>query len=104
MEESWMAARSPLTKPSPGKTVAAVAALAEEAVVLTVAVAAATKLWPSVIAKQRGPEEPFVSTENPVRLGRLFRLALFFGTLNQNCEAILSVRNVKIERCRLLCW
>jgi hypothetical protein len=30
-----------------------VAALAEEAVVLTVAVAAATKLWPSVIAKQR---------------------------------------------------
>src|SRR6266511_1206975 len=56
MEESWTAARSPLTKPSPGKTVAAVAALAEEAVVLTVAVAAATRLWPSVIAKQRGPD------------------------------------------------
>ena len=30
--------------------------------------------------------------------------SFFFGTLNQNCEAILSVRNVKIERCRLLCW
>jgi len=43
-----------------------------------VAVAAATKLWPSVIAKQRGPEEPFVSTKIPVHLGRLFRLALFF--------------------------